>query len=68
MRACSPANSTLPAIFQQIYDVLPGWITGMLDRAGLNNFAVIQQKLGEAVSKGSQYIATQVLNFGQKHL
>ncbi len=55
----------IASYFQQIYNVLPGWITGLLDRAGLDNFAVIQQKLGEAVSKGSQYIATQVLNFGQ---
>ncbi len=51
--------------FQQVYEVLPGWITNLLDRAGLNNFALIQQKLAAATSKGSQFIATQVLTIGQ---
>lgn len=51
--------------FQQVYNALPGWVTGLLDRFGLNNTGVIQDRLSQALSKGSQFIATQALSVGQ---
>ncbi|MFZ3139817.1 AI-2E family transporter [Polaromonas sp.] len=51
--------------FQQIYNALPSWITGMLDRSGLNNLGLIQERVSESLTKGSQFIATQALSIGQ---
>ena len=51
--------------FQQIYAALPGWITSLLDRSGLSDLGLIQAKLSDTLTKGSQYIATQALNIGQ---
>jgi len=38
--------------FQQIYDALPAWITGMLDRSGLNNLGLIQERVSDSLTKG----------------
>lgn len=49
----------------QIYGVLPSWATQLLDRFGLDNFAVMQQKLTELLTQGSKFLATQALDIGQ---
>ncbi len=51
--------------FQQIYDALPGWITGLLDRFGMNNFELIQLRVTQGLTQGSQFFAKQALNIGQ---
>ncbi|WP_397408272.1 AI-2E family transporter [Polaromonas sp.] len=51
--------------FQQVYEALPAWITGLLDRFGMNNFGLVQQRITEGLTKGSQFFATQALNIGQ---
>ena len=51
--------------FQQVYDALPLWVTGLLDRSGLNNLGLIQARVSESLTKGSQFIATQALSIGQ---
>ena len=51
--------------FQQIYNALPDWVTGLLDRFGLHSTGVIQERLSQALSQGSQFIATQALSIGQ---
>ena len=51
--------------FQEIYSALPMWVTGILDRSGLNNLSVIQDRVADSLTKGSQFIATQALNIGQ---
>lgn len=51
--------------FQQIYNGLPAWITGLLDRSGLTNLGLIQERVSQSLTKGSQFIATQALNIGQ---
>ncbi|MDB5867751.1 MAG: hypothetical protein JWP96_83 [Polaromonas sp.] len=51
--------------FQQIYNALPSWITGLLERVGLNNLGLIQERVSGSLTKGSQYIATQALSIGQ---
>jgi len=44
---------------------VPEWARALLDKAGLSNFALLQQKITAALGRGSQLIATQVLNIGQ---
>ena len=51
--------------FQQIYNALPVWITGMLDRSGLGNLGLIQERVSDSLTKGSQFIAAQALSIGQ---
>ncbi|MDB5930222.1 MAG: hypothetical protein JWR60_1929 [Polaromonas sp.] len=51
--------------FQQIYGALPAWITSQLERLGLSNFGLIQERISGSLTKGSQAIATQALSIGQ---
>lgn len=50
---------------QQLYDALPLWLTQLLDRAGLSNLSLLQQKLVAALNQGSQMLASKALGFGQ---
>ena len=51
--------------FQQVYDVLPAWAAGLLERLGMNNFSLVQQRITELLTQGSQFFATQALSLGQ---
>ncbi len=51
--------------FQGVFDALPSWITGMLDRLGLFDFQMLQKRLVAALSTGSQFIAAQAVSIGQ---
>lgn len=51
--------------FRQVFDHLPDWISDLLERFGMVNFATLQKRLTLALSQGSQFIATQALNIGQ---
>lgn len=51
--------------FRGVFDALPNWITALLDRFGLVNFATLQRRLSAALSQASQFIATQALSIGQ---
>jgi predicted PurR-regulated permease PerM len=55
----------LVRFFQQVQDILPAWVTNLLDRFGLASLGAVQEKLTTALMKGSQYVATQALNIGQ---
>jgi predicted PurR-regulated permease PerM len=52
-------------VFQQLREALPTWVTNLLDRLGLTNLGAVQERLSEALKKGSQLIAAQALNIGQ---
>jgi len=54
--------------FQQTFNALPGWVTGLLDRFGLTNLGRIQERLSEALRTSSQFLAARALNFGQNTL
>jgi predicted PurR-regulated permease PerM len=54
----------LGIIFQQLRDALPAWVTNLLDRSGLTNLGAVQERLADALKKGSQLIATQALSIG----
>ena len=51
--------------FQQIYDALPSWVNGILDRSGLDNLGLIQERVTSSLTQGSQFIAAQALSIGQ---
>lgn len=51
--------------FQGVFNALPDWITALLDRFGLVNFAALQRRLAAALAQGSQYLASQALGVGQ---
>jgi predicted PurR-regulated permease PerM len=51
--------------FRGLFDALPGWITGLLDRFGLVDFETLQRRLAAALAQGSQFIATRSLSIGQ---
>ena len=51
--------------FHGVFDALPAWITGLLDRFGLIDFETLQKRLVTALAEGSQFIATQAVNIGQ---
>jgi predicted PurR-regulated permease PerM len=51
--------------FQQVFAALPESVTDLLDRFGLTNLRVMQQRLSSSLMKASQFLATQALNIGQ---
>jgi predicted PurR-regulated permease PerM len=56
-------NPTL--YLQELFNALPHWITGLLDRFGLTNFSALQDRLGALLAQASKFLATQALSVGQ---
>ena len=55
-----------PALyFQRAFEHLPAWVTAVLDRLGLVNFATLQSRLTTSMAQGTQLVATQIYNLGQ---
>ncbi len=50
---------------QQVFESLPQWLSDLLARFGLQDFARLQQKVVAALTAGSQAIAAQALLIGQ---
>ncbi|MCG2591172.1 AI-2E family transporter [Ramlibacter sp. XY19] len=51
--------------FQRVIDALPAWLHGLLDRFGVGNLAVVQQKLITAVGSSGQMLTSRALDVGQ---
>jgi predicted PurR-regulated permease PerM len=51
--------------FEQMVAGLPGWAVHLLERFGLTNFGAVQERLSEALTKGSHFLATQAISIGQ---
>jgi predicted PurR-regulated permease PerM len=51
--------------FQQVFGALPAWVTDLLDRFGLTNLGLMQERLSSSLMKGSQFLAAQALSIGQ---
>ncbi|MEX0805029.1 MAG: AI-2E family transporter [Candidatus Binatia bacterium] len=51
--------------FQQVFGALPAWVTDLLDRFGLTNLGLMQDRLSSGLMKGSQFLAAQAFNIGQ---
>ena len=53
---------------KRVLDVLPAWMTGLLDTFGLTSLGAVQEKLSTGLAKGVQVVAGQALNVGQNTL
>jgi predicted PurR-regulated permease PerM len=51
--------------FQQVFGALPTWISDLLDRFGLTNLGLMQERLSAGLMKGSQFVASQLISIGQ---
>jgi predicted PurR-regulated permease PerM len=51
--------------FQQVFAALPQWLTDLLDRFGLTDLGLMQERLSSGFMKGSQLLAAQALSIGQ---
>jgi predicted PurR-regulated permease PerM len=50
------------------FDTLPVWVTTLLDRVGLVDFATLQRRLAALLTQASQFVASQALGIGQNAL
>jgi len=53
---------------QQTFNALPGWVTDLLNRFGLTNLGLVEERLSTALKQSSQFLAGQALNLGQNTL
>ena len=51
--------------FARIIDVLPAWMTHLLDRLGLTSLELAEQRLSTVLTRGIQLLAGKVLSLGQ---
>jgi predicted PurR-regulated permease PerM len=54
--------------FQQGLDALPAWVIGLLDRLGLTNLGLVEERISNALRTSSRFLAGEALNFGQNAL
>lgn len=54
--------------FEQVLAVAPAWLHELLEHFGLTDLAALQERITQAVARGSQAIATQVYSIGQNAL
>jgi predicted PurR-regulated permease PerM len=55
----------LVRLFQQVLDLLPRWVAGLMDRFGVASLGALQERLTTGLLKGSQFLAGQAINIGQ---
>lgn len=53
------------AYFARFQGSLPHWLTGLMERLGLSDFATVQAKLSAGITASFQSLATRALSFGQ---
>ncbi|MEO8486377.1 MAG: AI-2E family transporter [Betaproteobacteria bacterium] len=58
-------QSDIGATFQSLSARLPAWMSALLDRLGLGNFAALQETLSSAVLGASKSVATYAIGIGQ---
>lgn len=51
--------------FQRIVGALPDWMTGLLERFQVTDFASLQEKLSQGAAQVSQTVARQAINVGR---
>jgi predicted PurR-regulated permease PerM len=51
--------------FRQVFDALPAWAAHLLDRFGLTDFDMVQERLSSGLMKSSQFLAAQAIAIGQ---
>lgn len=50
--------------FQRLFDALPDWARGILDRFGMSDLNLLQQKLMSTLTSSSQALTTRVVGIG----
>lgn len=50
---------------QKIYEALPAWLSGLLNRFGMGTSGLLQERLSAGLTQGSQFFAGQALSLGQ---
>jgi predicted PurR-regulated permease PerM len=55
----------ISSYFQRMMEALPTWMRGMLERFGMGDFKLLQQKLLEIVGSSGQVVTTRVVGIGQ---
>lgn len=58
-------NLDLVREFQHIVAALPPWLTGLLDRLGVGDFALLQDRLRDGLMQRGQAIAGRAFGYGQ---
>ena len=51
--------------FRQVFDALPSWVLGFLERYGLTDFEAVQERFTEGFAKGGKMFASGALSLGQ---
>jgi predicted PurR-regulated permease PerM len=59
---------TVPSDFGEFFSRLPPWAQQWLDRAGVDDLANLRERLVNAITQVSQFLASQALNVGQNTL
>jgi len=49
---------------QRVFDALPGWVTGLLDRFNLTDLGKVRDSVAAGLVKGGQAVAPQALSIG----
>ena len=49
---------------QRVFDALPAWVTGLLDRFNMTDLAAVRDRLTAGLVKGGQVLAPQALSIG----
>ena len=52
------------AYLQRIFEALPAWVTGLLERINLSDFSALREQLKSGLMKGGQVLAPQALSIG----
>lgn len=52
------------AYVKRVFDALPAWVTGILDRFNLTDLAKVRASVGAGLVKGGQAVAPQALSIG----
>lgn len=55
----------LAAIFQKFIEALPDWARGILQRFGMSDLALMQQKILDTLGNSGQVVTSRVLGIGQ---
>jgi len=50
---------------QQVMGALPVWVTSVLERFGLTDYASVQERLSSSLMKSLQFVGSQAVNVGQ---
>lgn len=53
------------SLFRTVFTALPGWVTDLLARFGLDDYTDLPTRLAAGLSQAGQFIAAQAFNIGQ---